>query len=114
MDRPHVAALETTVTAEDWSGRLTVRSGLDGTVRNAGVARYRDLSGTHLDPVAGRCLDEESVLLVVETNQSGVRVAEAARTRVMPPRAAGAERVVVRERGWVGHDISVTWRPVRT
>jgi trehalose 6-phosphate phosphatase len=28
MDRPHVAALETTVTAEDWSGRLTVRSGL--------------------------------------------------------------------------------------
>ncbi len=87
MDRPHVAALETTVTAEDWSGRLTVRSGLDGTVRNAGVARYRDLAGTHLAPVSGQCLDDESVLLLVETTQSGIRVAEAARTRVLPPQA---------------------------
>ena len=67
------------MTAEDWSGRLTVRSGLDGTVRNAGVARYRDLAGTHLAPVSGQCLDDESVLLLVETTQSGIRVAEAAR-----------------------------------
>jgi trehalose/maltose hydrolase-like predicted phosphorylase len=111
MDRPHVAALETTVTAEDWSGRLTVRSGLDGTVRNAGVARYRDLAGTHLGPLSSQCLDEESVLLVVETTQSGIRVAEAARTRVLAPHATDAVREVVRERGWVGHDISVELSP---
>ena len=110
MDLPHVAALETIVTAEDWTGRLTVRSGLDGTVRNAGVARYRELGGTHLVPVGQRCLDEESVLLVVETTQPGIRVAEAARTRVVPARRSDPPRVVVEAPGWVGHDIPLELR----
>ena len=36
MDDAHVAGLETSVVAENWSGRLDVRSELDGTVVNAG------------------------------------------------------------------------------
>jgi trehalose/maltose hydrolase-like predicted phosphorylase len=43
MADPHLAALETRITALDWSGRIEIRSGLDGEVENAGVARYRDL-----------------------------------------------------------------------
>ena len=34
---------------EDWSGRLTVRSGLDGSVSNTGVARYREFDNDHRD-----------------------------------------------------------------
>ena len=44
----HLAALATEFTAENWSGTLEVRSGLDGRVVNAGVKRYRDLDGQHL------------------------------------------------------------------
>lgn len=111
MDSPHVAALETTVTAEDWSGRLTVRSGLDGTVRNTGVARYRALGGTHLVPVEEECLDEESVRLVVRTSQSHVRIAEAARIRMTAPRDVPVERRPVRSPGWIGQDLTVALGP---
>ncbi len=43
MRDPHLAGLETTLVAENWSGTLEVRSALDGTVRNSGVARYNSL-----------------------------------------------------------------------
>ena len=48
MKDEHLAALVTTFTAENWAGRLEVSSGLDGRVVNAGVKRYRDLNGRHL------------------------------------------------------------------
>ena len=37
MDDARVAGLETTIVAEDWSGRLEVRAGIDGRVVNGGV-----------------------------------------------------------------------------
>ncbi len=40
MDDPHLVALETTIVPENWSGRLRVRSFVDGNVANLGVARY--------------------------------------------------------------------------
>jgi alpha,alpha-trehalase len=49
MADAHLAGLSVELTAEDWSGRLTVRSGLDGSVVNSGVARYRDLASRHLE-----------------------------------------------------------------
>ncbi|WP_375260811.1 glycoside hydrolase family 65 protein [Palleronia sp.] len=49
MHDPHLAGLSVTLTPENWSGALTVRSGIDGSVINWGVARYRDLDGRHLE-----------------------------------------------------------------
>ena len=48
MSDPRLAALNCTVVAENWSGALRVRSGLDGRVTNDGVTRYRGLAGQHL------------------------------------------------------------------
>lgn len=48
MKDEHLASLETTFTAENWTGQLQVRSGIDGRVVNAGVKRYRDLNPHHL------------------------------------------------------------------
>ncbi|MEO3791662.1 pyridoxamine 5'-phosphate oxidase family protein [Nonomuraea sp. B10E15] len=48
MADPTLAALETTFTAENWSGPMRVRCTLEGRVTNCGVARYRDLRGDHL------------------------------------------------------------------
>ena len=78
----HLAALQTTFVAENWSGRLDVRSAIDGTVRNAGVARYRDLESVHLRPIESGVHDDEVIYLVVETNQSHVRMGTAARNRI--------------------------------
>jgi alpha,alpha-trehalase len=82
MGRPHLAALETTVTPEDWSGTLEFRVGLDGRVVNGLVERYRLLANRHLEPIEARPLDPDAVFLKVQTSQSEIRIAQAARTRV--------------------------------
>lgn len=80
MGDPHLAALEMTLTAEDWSGRIEVRSALDGWVKNRGVERYRLLSSEHLAPTEARAIGEDAMLLAVRTVQSGILIALAART----------------------------------
>jgi alpha,alpha-trehalase len=79
----HLAGLETTFTAENWSGVLEVRAALDGQVRNSGVERYRPLADDHLRPFEAMAVDGQTVALQVETAQSRVRIAQAARTRVL-------------------------------
>jgi trehalose/maltose hydrolase-like predicted phosphorylase/beta-phosphoglucomutase-like phosphatase (HAD superfamily) len=108
MKDEHLAGLETSFTAENWSGVLEVRSGLDGRVINAGVKRYRDLDGRHLAVLGQAEVDEETVDLQVETTQSHVRVALAARTRLRrdgKPAAAG--RRLVEEPGFVAHELTI-------
>ena len=108
MDDAHVAGLQTSVVAENWSGRLDVRSELDGAVLNAGVPRYRDLANRHLRLVERGAVDDESVRLVVETTQSHVRIALAARTRALVNgEPAAAEIRLLEEDGRIGHELSL-------
>jgi trehalose/maltose hydrolase-like predicted phosphorylase/beta-phosphoglucomutase-like phosphatase (HAD superfamily) len=109
MKDQHLAGLETTFVAENWSGALEVRSGLDGRVVNAGVARYRDLNGRHLEVLAAGEADAETVQLQAETNQSHVRVALAARTRLLRDGqlADAYRRLVTEEGGFVAHELEV-------
>lgn len=82
MRHLHVAGLETTLVAENWSGPLEVVSALDATVRNDGVARYSDLEDQHLVATGVHHHDDDVVCVSAETSQSRVRIAQAARTRV--------------------------------
>ena len=82
MAHSHQGAIEWTLTAENWSGRVEVVTALDGRVTNGGVARYGDLEGRHLDAVSPRTFGPEIIALHVETRQSNIYVAQAARTRV--------------------------------
>jgi trehalose/maltose hydrolase-like predicted phosphorylase len=82
MAHSHLAAIEFTITAENWSGRAEVVSALDGRVTNKMVARYRELEGRHLDPVSPRTFGQETIALKAQTRQSNIYIAEAARTRV--------------------------------
>lgn len=78
----HQAALEWTVTAENWSGPIEIITALDARVMNQGVARYRDLEGHHLHPVASRTPYSDTISLIARTRQSLIYIAEAARTRM--------------------------------
>ncbi|MGW2091269.1 glycoside hydrolase family 65 protein [Promicromonospora sukumoe] len=94
MHDPHVAALETTFVAENWSGPLDVRASLDGRVTTSGVARYRDLDGRHLVPVAqGYDPDDGVAWLQVRTATSQIRIAQAA-VLVVTGTRAGTDRPV--------------------
>jgi alpha,alpha-trehalase len=78
---PHLAAIQWIVTPENWSGRIEIRSALDGHVSNQGVARYRDLSSQHLEVLETGRSGEDGVYLAAQTNQSHIRMVQAARTR---------------------------------
>jgi trehalose/maltose hydrolase-like predicted phosphorylase len=82
MGAAHLGALEMTIVPENWSGRLHVRSEIDGTVTNSGVPRYRELASRHLIHGHARTLPPDGMLLVMETSQSHILIAEAVRTRV--------------------------------
>lgn len=81
MTRPAVAALETNLRPENWSGRIQFSSSIDGGVENRNVDRYRELRGDHLE-----ILDvgdaEGCCFLRARTNQSRVEVVTAMRHRM--------------------------------
>jgi trehalose/maltose hydrolase-like predicted phosphorylase len=80
MHMAHVAAMQTIIVAEDWSGTIQIRSTLDANVQNSLVERYSALAGKHLTLVNKCALSQNSVQLTVETTQSRIRVALASRT----------------------------------
>ncbi len=78
MDNPHLAAIQYTIKPLNYSGEIELISSLDGNIINDGVPRYRELNQQHLKPVEEGYGGNTS-WLVVETTQSGIEVAQAAR-----------------------------------
>ncbi|HZC26267.1 MAG TPA: glycoside hydrolase family 65 protein, partial [Actinopolymorphaceae bacterium] len=103
MADQHLAALETTFVPQDWSGRMVVRAGLDGRVSNQGVARYRDLNGAHLRPLTTGNDGVDGCWLQVETMNSRIRIAEAARVRLTG--AAAARTSFLHDDGWTSAEL---------
>ncbi|WP_151478314.1 glycoside hydrolase family 65 protein [Streptomyces albicerus] len=101
MADPHLAALRTEFTAENFYGELDVEVALDGTVTNAGVPRYWDLDGRHLTHVHTDTAAPDTVWLRCRTRTSDIRIGMAARltadasvtTRHGPLRATQRTRV---------------------
>ncbi|MBJ7338143.1 trehalose-phosphatase [Mycolicibacterium sp.] len=108
MHLAHAAALETTILAEDWSGTVEVRSTIDGNVTNSLVERYRDLASAHLELVDKRELSATSVLVMVQTTQSRIPVAMAARNTVWRDgEPVAATFRFFDDRAEIGHDVAV-------
>lgn len=108
MAQQHLAALEVTLTAVNWSGRLEVRSALDGQVINDGVERYRELSSQHLEPLEAYGVSEDTIFLKTQTKQSNLRLALAARTQVFRDQELlQVERQTLTETGYVAQNLSL-------
>jgi alpha,alpha-trehalase len=108
MANPHLAGLETTLVAENWSGSLRIRSALDGRVTNSGVKRYQKLNNRHLHPVETQAIDSETICLQVETNQSRIRISEAARTKLFHQDEQTAIKPhVIQEPGYIAQEFTV-------
>jgi trehalose 6-phosphate phosphatase len=108
MHLPHVCALQTTIVAENWSGSFELRSALDGAVRNTLVERYRDLAAEHLAPLQSGALSADTVLLAMQTTQSRLPVAMAARTTLSPrDRHRECTYRLHDDDGRIGHDLTV-------
>jgi alpha,alpha-trehalase len=108
MADDHLAALETTITAENWSGRIEIRAALDGRVTNSGVDRYKNLNNRHLVPIESGTFNDNYMYLKVRTNQSELRVAEAARLAVFKNgELLSPDHKTVKKSGYVADHIQV-------
>ncbi len=107
MARKHLAGQVTEIQAENWSGIIHVRSSLDGTIINSGVARYQQLNNKHLEPLEEGILNNEGIWLLVQTNQSRLQVAQAARTRFfLEGNPFHPERHTAKEPGMVSEEFT--------
>jgi len=79
MGDPHRAAIRYVIKPENYRGRLTIRSGLDGTVQNRGVARYRQLNSRHLRARSAGSFGKNGIYLLTRTSQSRIELAAAAK-----------------------------------
>ena len=89
MAEPHLAALETVLTADGWSGSISVRSGCDTDVTNSNVPEDAQLSSRHLTAVrvteSAGSQDAVVLKIQVQTSQSRIGIALALRTDVSGP-----------------------------
>lgn len=82
MKDMHLAGIQWFLTPENWNGKIELRSALDGRIINDNVERYSDLESHHLNPIHSEIFNDNHMSLVVETKQSKIRMAQAARTQV--------------------------------
>jgi alpha,alpha-trehalase len=78
----HSAGQDLTVTPENWSGRLRVRSGIDGSVQSKGLDLHQRLPRNRRDLVQPITDDDGVSLMVVETPDSRLRLVVATHTVV--------------------------------
>ena len=102
---PHLAVLETVFTAQNWDGELVVTSVLDPDVANTNVTEEADLAHRHLRTVAAE-VHGDVALLETETVTSGIRIAQATRTRVTGE-SASVEPVSPPASRSIGHRLRV-------
>jgi beta-phosphoglucomutase family hydrolase len=104
----HLAALEVSITAENWVGNVTIRSGIDGRVVNAGAKLYRKFNNKHLVPLGRELLSEGGVSLLVRTSQSNIHIAQAARTQAFRDgQLLDFPRRVIKEPGYIAQEWTV-------
>ncbi|MFG1798184.1 beta-phosphoglucomutase family hydrolase [Nocardia sp. NPDC049149] len=82
LSHPHLAALETTLVPQGWSGAVEVRSGIDAGVMNTNVAEHPPFTHRQLTRIEVAPIDPWTFLVQAETSSSRIRVAVAARVIV--------------------------------
>ncbi len=108
MHDAHLAGMSVEIQPENWSGKMTISSAIDGSVRNHGVARYRQLADHHTRVVSIGEIAEDTVQLIARTTQSRIEVAESARTHVYRDGSrVDPIRKTVQRDDWIGQELEV-------
>ena len=115
MHDRHVAAIEWELIPENWSETITIRSGIDGDILNRGVERYSDLNGSHLEILDRGELVEGGIFLTSITNQSKIRVTQAASLKVFLDGKETGKTIAVNENEKaIYHEVVVSCRKLAT
>ncbi|MFH1118705.1 MAG: HAD-IA family hydrolase [Bacteroidota bacterium] len=81
MSDPHLASIQYQLTPLNYSGEITLSSGINGAIINDGVERYKQLNQQHLKH-RQQGYNDNMVWVSVNTTQSGINIVEAANHRL--------------------------------
>jgi len=109
MAQPHCGAMRYSITPENYNGLITVRSGIDGLIINAGVDRYKQLSNKHLMPCSHGPFGKDGIYLQMQTNQSKIQITQAQRTLVYHnhTRVEPSMHVITHGRQRIIHEVTI-------
>lgn len=82
MENRHLAAIQYRIKPLDYKGKIEIKSGLDGNIKNDGVERYRDLEQQQLKPEL-QGVSNENLHLLVKTVNSNIEIAETAKHQTL-------------------------------
>ncbi|MGA7206216.1 MAG: glycosyl hydrolase family 65 protein [Specibacter sp.] len=107
---PHLAAMETKVLAENWTGSITILSAINTSVSNVNAASDSMLDGRHFLPGTATEPGTGTVVVDVQTNQSGLTISMAARTGVHDRNGDPVAHTsrFVNTGGLFGHEMTLT------
>ncbi|MBL6447682.1 glycoside hydrolase family 65 protein [Fulvivirga sp. 29W222] len=106
MDNPHLAAIRWEFEPVNWSGTVMIRSAIDGSVKNEGVKRYQALNSQHLKIIEQGETDDV-IYLLVQSNQSRIYMAQAARCQVFfKNKSVATKRESLQEEGKISERLS--------
>ncbi len=115
MSDMHVAALELSLSAENWSAKVTVRASIDGRIVNSGAQLYLKFNNKHLELLERQVLDSDGVYMLVRTSQSHIYVAQAARTQAfVDGKIREVPRRVIEEPEYIGQEMVIDVRQGET
>ncbi len=105
MDDYHMAGIEWTLIPENWSGKMTIRSGIDGDIINNNVERYSELNQDHLEIYDLGEIDKNSIFLSARTKQSDIRMTQAVKTSIIiHEEERDLKQRLVIEEGFIAND----------
>ncbi|MEA3369575.1 MAG: glycosyl hydrolase family 65 protein [Candidatus Ratteibacteria bacterium] len=112
LKEPHSAAIRYIIIPENYHGEIFIRAGLDGTVRNTGVARYRQLNSKHLRPHSLGSFSKNGIYLSMKTSQSGIEICEAAKVRIFSKgkELKPLERILIKEKKAIYQEFKISVR----
>lgn len=77
MAEHHLSFLKYSVKPLNYSGKITIKTGINGSIINDGVERYKSLNQVHLKPIEQGAGGNRQYVLV-STTHSGIQIAEVA------------------------------------
>ncbi len=105
----HAAVIQWQLTPENWSGEITIRSGIDGNIINNNVKRYSELNQDHIEVLEKGRINDTSVYLLSRSKQSRIQLAQAARTEIYIGRKKqDVKQQIVEQKGFIGGDFKMT------
>ncbi|MCF7895341.1 MAG: response regulator [Candidatus Omnitrophica bacterium] len=82
MANRHRAAIKYQIKPQNYSEKITISAGLDGSVENTGVARYRQLNSKHLKAILANSFSPNCIYLKAKTSRSKITIFESAKINI--------------------------------